>query len=409
MMCVNLSNFGRNLTQMKNVNCFFLLGAMLSSTLCEAQSFTPTKRVMVEDHTTGGAWFGWFSPRGIVYLEDFIFETPASGYEVACIHGNNGADEFGNFDAMYLPAYSDAAFAASTVNPGGWPGYVVDRKVTDAYTTEDGLFDQYDLLSEDFGYANLSIEPVFEPTSRNLTVTVGAHFAVEADNFRLAVVLTEDSVHQPGVDGYGQTNGYNYYNGDAADIPMESSSINFNLFGPVVPSTFMHFRHVARAILPSFDGDPNSLPASVVENEEYTYTFPAEFISEEFNEEKMRAIVLLIDASTGEIVNCLGAKFNESQTSTVGAPLVASIPSKLFPNPTTQTTILEFNSNQSQLAVMEIVDALGRVVDNKTLTLNQGVNRVALDATQLEHGTYVVHVQVEGEFHVTERLVVGQR
>jgi len=382
---------------------------MLSSTLCEAQTFTPTKRVMVEDHTTGGAWYGWFSPRGIVYLEDFIFETPASGYEVACIHGNNGADEFGNFDAMYLPEYSDAAFGASTVNPGGWPGYVVDRKVTDAYTTEDGLFNQYNLLSEDFGYANLSIEPVFEPTSRNLTVTVGAHFAVEADNFRLAVVLTEDSVHQPGVDGYGQTNGYNYYNGDAADIPMESSSINFNLFGPVVPSTFMHFRHVARAILPSFDGDPNSLPASVAENEEYTYTFPAEFIPEEFNEDKMRAIVLLIDGSTGEIVNCLGAKFDESQTSTAGAPLVASISSKLFPNPTTQTTILEFSSNQSQRAVMEIVDALGRVVENKTLTLNQGVNRVALDATQLEQGTYVVHVQVEGEFHVTERLVVGQR
>jgi hypothetical protein len=58
---------------------------------------------------------------------------------------------------------------------------------------------------------------------------------------------------------------------------------------------------------------------------------------------------------------------------------------------------------------MEIVDALGRVVDNKTLTLNQGANRVTLDATQLEQGTYVVHVQVEGEFHVTERLVVGQR
>lgn len=394
---------------MRYVTCFFLLGAMLSSTLCEAQTFTPTKRVMVEDHTTGGAWFGWWSPRGIVYLEDFMMETPDSGYEVACIHGNNGADEFGNFDAMYLPAYSDAAYSASTANPGGWPGYVVDRKVTDAYTTEDGLLNHYELISEDFGYANLSIEPVFEPTSRNLTVTVGAHFAVEADNFRLAVVLTEDSVHQPGVDGYGQTNAYNFYNGDAADVPMESSSINFNLFGPVVPSTFMHFRHVARAILPSFDGDPNSLPASVVENEEYTYTFPAEFISEEFNEEKMRAIVLLIDGSTGEIVNCLGAKFDESQTSTTGAPLIASIPSKLFPNPTTETTILEFSSNQSQRAVMEIVDALGRVVENTTLTLNQGVNRVALDATQLEQGTYVVHVQVEGEFHVTERLVVGQR
>jgi len=37
-----------------------------------AQSFTPTKKVMIEDHTTGGAWFGWWSPRGIVFLEQFM-------------------------------------------------------------------------------------------------------------------------------------------------------------------------------------------------------------------------------------------------------------------------------------------------------------------------------------------------
>ena len=377
--------------------------------VCNAQSFTPTKRVMVEDHTTGGAWFGWWSPRGIVYLEDFMMETPATVYEVACIHGNMGADDYGNFDAMYLPEYSDAAVASTNASPGGWPSFVVDRKMTESYLTEDGLAAAYNLISEDFGYANLTIEPVFEPTTRNLTVSVSAHFAVDADNFRLAVVLTEDSVHKPGVDGYGQTNAYNYYNGDGMDIPMASSSVNFNLFGPVVPSTFMHFRHVARAILPAFDGEPESLPAMVLENEEHTYTFPAQFISEDFNEEKMRAIALLIDGATGEVVNCLGADFNEPQTSAVGPLAFANVPAKLFPNPAAQTTVLEFNCHRAQLASLDILDALGKVVTQRTIALNPGTNKIDLDVSSLEQGTYMVQVQGDAELHISERLLVSER
>jgi hypothetical protein len=384
-----------------------MLTVAYSGNLCNAQSFTPTKRVMVEDHTTGGAWFGWWSPRGIVYLEDFMFDTPEQGYEVACVHGNNGADEFGNFDAMYLPEYSDAAINSPDLAVGGWPGFVLDRKMTDAYTSESSLPTSYESISEDFGYANLTIEPVFEPTMRNLTVTVGAHFAVDADDFRLAVVLTEDSVHEPGADGYGQTNAYNFYNGDAADVPMASSSVNFNLFGPVVPSTFMYFRHVARAILPSFDGEPESLPTSVEADGEYSYTFPAEFISETFDESRMRAIVLLIDGSTGEVVNCLGAKFGESTTSSIHAPNVASTEAKLFPNPASQSTTLQFMSPSAQTASMNIIDALGRVADAKALSLHQGTNRIPLDASQLDPGTYLVQVLVEGKIQCSKRLLVS--
>ncbi|MBL6866547.1 MAG: Omp28-related outer membrane protein [Flavobacteriales bacterium] len=384
-----------------------MLTVAYSGNLCNAQSFTPTKRVMVEDHTTGGAWFGWWSPRGIVYLEDFMFDTPEQGYEVACVHGNNGADEFGNFDAMYLPEYSDAAINSPDLSPGGWPGFVLDRKMTNSYTTETSLPTAYESISEDFGYANLTIEPVFEPTTRNLTVTVGAHFAVDADDFRLAVVLTEDSVHQPGVDGYGQTNAYNFVNGDGADTPMASSSVNFNLFGPVVPSTFMHFRHVARAILPSFDGEPGSLPTSVEADGAYSYTFPVEFISETFDENRMRAIVLLIDGSTGEVVNCLGANFGESQTSSIHAPSVARTEAKLFPNPATQTTTLQFMSPSAQSASMNIIDAHGRVADAKPLSLHQGTNRIPLDASQLDAGTYLVQVLIEGKIQCSKRLLVS--
>ena len=279
-----------------------------------AQSFTPTKKVMIEDHTTGGAWFGWWSPRGIVFLEQFMMTTLATDYEVACIHGNGGADyENGNFDAMYLPSYSDAAVNTDLMT--GWPCFLLDRKESSSYEAETTLPTRHEAISDDFGYANLTIEPIFDSYSRSLTVVTNVHFAVDASNFRLALVLTEDSVHQPGVDGYSQTNAYNFINGDAADTPMASSSVDFNAQGPVVPSDLMTFRHVARSIIPSYEGEPSSLPTEVWADGQYSFSFPTQVIPQDYDETKMRAIVLLINGSNGEVVNCLGADFNETESS----------------------------------------------------------------------------------------------
>ena len=104
---------------------------------------------------------------------------------------------------------------------------------------------------------HLTIEPLFDPTLRNLTVTVSAHFAVDAQYFRMAVVLTEDSVHQPGVNGYGQTNAYS--STTRVYVPR-ALPLCINAHGPVVSSEFMHHRHVARAIIPNYEGDLESLP-----------------------------------------------------------------------------------------------------------------------------------------------------
>ena len=230
---------------------------------------------------------------------------------------------------------------------------------------------------------------------------------MDAENFRLAVVLTEDSVHQPGVNGYSQTNAYNFYNGDASNVPMASSSVDFNAHGPVVPSTFMHFRHVARAILPSYEGDAESLPTSVEADGVYSYTFPTHFISEEFDETKMRAIALLINASTGEIVNCLGARFNESETSSVDAPVPSrNLESSLFPNPSSNTTILQFESKSTQPGVLQITDANGRLVRSETVVANPGLNQVTLDVSALKDGVYMVEVKADGQAVASERLLV---
>ena len=381
-------------------------GAMLASTSCEAQTFSPVKRVMIEDHTVGQAWFGWWSPRGIVYLEDFMLDSENTGYEVACIHGNEGANQFGfnNFDAMYLPEYSDAALNTPLVT--GWPHFLVDRKDGASYETETELPTKFDAVAEDFGYANLTIETVFEPTSRNLSVAVGAHFAVDAENFRFALVLTEDSVHRPGENGYGQTNAYNFYNGDASDVPMASSSVVFNAHGPVVGSEFMTFRHVARAIIPNYFGEAESLPTSVEADGYYEYVFPNQFISEEYDETKMRAIALLIHVDTGEIVNCLGAGFDELAASAVGAPVLASYESKLFPNPTQGATTLEFDSPSAQWGTMQVLDALGRVVESREMAMVPGKNLTSIDASSLEQGSYMVQILVDGLVLVNEKLFV---
>lgn len=388
----------------------FLVGALAIGIMpSNAQSFEPTKRTMVEDHTTGGAWYGWWSPRGIVYLEDFMMETSSAMYEVACIHGNSGADVAnGHFDAMYLPAYSDAA--TNTMLMNGWPCFVLDRKSSASYETETILPTQFDAVSDDFGFANLTIEPAFDASTRDLTVTVDAHFAIDAENFRLAVVLTEDSVHQPGVDGYSQTNAYNFINGDAADVPMASSSVDFNAHGPVVLSTFMTFRHVARAIIPSYGGQPGSLPSSVEADGVYTYTFPTQSIPEEYDETKMRAIALLIDTSTGEIVNCLGAGFNESQTSSIENPVPREdFATSLFPNPAAESCTLEFTSARGQAAELRIMDTNGRIVQTKNITANPGSNQFIIDTSLLEQGIYLVEILAGGQAVSSEKLIVSER
>lgn len=385
------------------------LGAMLTSTFCKAQTFSPVKRVFIEDHTIGQAWYGWWSPRGIVYLEDFMLDSENTGYEVACIHGNEGANQFGfgNFDAMYLPEYSDAA--VNTLLVPGWPHFLVDRKDGAGYETATILPTKFDEVAEDFGYANLTIETVFEPNSRNLSVAVGAHFAVDAENFRLAVVLTEDSVHRPGENGYGQTNAYNFQNGDASDVPMASSNVVFNAHGPVVGSEFMTFRHVARAILPSYHGEPESLPVSVDADGQYEYVFPNHFVSEHYDETKMRAIALLIDGETGEIVNCLGAGINDVQASSVETLRTLAYDSKLFPNPTAGSSALVFYSSSMDLATVQVLDALGRVVESKKLAMVPGKNITGVEASALEPGQYLVQVLVNGFVKVNQKLMVHGR
>ena len=82
---------------------------------------------------------------------------------------------------------------------------------------------------------------------------------------------------------------------------------------------------------------------------------------------------------------------------------------ELFPNPTSQSTTLEFDSPVAHMASLTIMDALGRVVETKALAVNQGHNLTTVDASTMETGTYVVQIHVDGQVLVNEKLFVSAR
>ena len=71
--------------------------------------------------------------------------------------------------------------------------------------------------------------------------------------------------------------------------------------------------------------------------------------------------------------------------------------------------MLEFNCHRAQLASLDILDALGKVVTQRTIALNPGTNKIDLDVSSLEQGTYMVQVQGDAELHISERLLVSER
>lgn len=63
---------------------------------------------------------------------------------------------------------------------------------------------------------------------------------------------------------------------------------------------------------------------------------------------------------------------------------------EIFPNPVTASELLtiRFHSNETAKVTMEVIDALGRVVDRMDLSLTEGVNNVYYEAADLPAGMY---------------------
>ena len=341
----------------------------------------PGKMVVSEEAT--GTWCQW-CPRGAVFMDQFNTKYNQFWAGIAVHNG----------DPMTVVEY-DSGIGAFI---GGYPSAIVDRG-TDVDPSG---------MSPEF-FARLQIPPVatlingatWDPTSRILNVSVKADFALAANSsYKLACVLTEDDVTGTG-SAYNQSNAYaGGGNGVMGGFELLPSS---------VPAAQMVYDHVARAIAPSFTGEVNSFPATVLAGQShtlnYSFTLPATW-----DENSINIIGLLLDPQ-GRIDNAGKATIAEAVANGYVAGLSTIYGDNLekmvtvYPNPASSMTTIHLNLESQASVVLSLLDVSGKVLSSKNYESLNGSRNLDLNTSNYTSGVYFISVLIDGN-KITKQLII---
>ncbi len=348
-----------------------------------AYTLNPTKKFVVEEGT--GTWCG-FCPRGAVMVDYMSAAFPDNFIGIAVHNG----------DPMTVTAYD--TYMDSKI--AGYPSCIGDRQGTEIDPSPQYNPSIYGRMFERASIAPLAtvaLTAEMNSTSRTLVVNSTATYTTNlSGDYRLNVVLTEDGITGDGTAPWNQAN---YYAG-GGNGPMGGMETLAN------PISGFEYNHVARAILGGINGTISSLPASGTSGSaysyEYNYTIPAEY-----NVANMKAIAMVINATTGEILNAQSAAITTGNTIGINDQSnEASL--NVYPNPTTGKVMLDLNIANSVDASVKVYNVIGMMVAEKNLgTLNAGTNTNSIDLTNLDNGVYMVNVTTDGQV-VTRRVVLNK-
>lgn len=316
------------------------------------------KMVVGEEGT--GTWCGW-CPRGTVAM-DRMENKYGEFWAGIAVH---------NGDPMTVTDY-DAAMGARI---SGYPSSLVDRGIDDDPSLMEPKFlDRITIAPTAF----INNTAVWEPSTRTLTVTVAANFQANANsNYKLACALTEDGV--TGTSGYDQAN---YYSSTSQNMDLiDDAGMNWKTLPNPVPAAQMVYNHVARAILPGFDGMTNSFPATVNSGETHSQTFVFT-LPAEWNVGNMHIIGMLI-APDGTIDNAGKATVSEAAAVAEANKIGDLI---IYPNPTNKELNISYaNGKVDQINILTLD---GKTVISKKITNNY----LTTDVSTLKAGMYIVEV-----------------
>ena len=249
---------------------------IILSTIVSVASFAQAQKVVLIEEGTG-TWCQW-CPRGDIYAQELQINYPGQFVFVA-IHVNDimGYEDYNN----NLPF---------TTIPNGW----VDRSIMSSLNPFTDLPQDMAQQLALMPPAAISVSTTWDTLTRGLTMTVSADFEEDLNgDYRLAAIVVEDGITGP-APAYNQSNSYS--GGDSG--PMGGYE---DLSNPVSAS-IMVYNHVARHLPGGFIGDSGSLPSLILDGEShnysYEYTLPIEY-----NEEYVQVIGILVDASTGTVLN----------------------------------------------------------------------------------------------------------
>ncbi len=327
------------------------------NTISEAYDRT----VVIEEGT--GTWCGW-CPMGAVTME-MMHENHPTGFVGIAVH---------NDDPMAVTPYDNGAgFSA-------FPGCNVDRVILGG-----DVQDMESYFNQRKNKNTLAfVEGEISSSGTSITINAKAKFNTIITNstLRLGVVMVEDNVSGTG-SGYAQKN---YFAG-GSNGPMGG----YESLSGTVPADQMVYDHVGRALLGGYDGQANSIPATIDETTQASYTFNYTIPSGS-NKNNMYAVILLIDNETGEIYNA--AKYSLAVASTNELETVN--PLAVYPNPSTSILNVELDATVADYTVT-IYDLSGKQLIEKTVNGNTGVQKTTLDVANLAKGSYIVSVATAGQ------------
>lgn len=333
--------------------------------------FMPRKRLVVEEGT--GTWNPW-SPRGWVYMNQ-IAKDDADPCLIS-VHDTDPMEVEYYADFMYNLRYNFV------------PYFSFDRRMT---ADADSFFEYYHRYKSAFGYADVAVNGTFS----NNTLYLDAHVtpAIDMkDDFRLAVVLTEDGVT-------GTASGYEQKNKFASG--WYGAMGGFELKADPVPADEMTYNFVARTAKPAPEGLQGAIPDILTHNNTYHYYFSIN-ADAGWNKERLRAVVLFIRYSDSSVLNSNKTMFY-LDVNKLGADNTPT----LYPNPSNQSTKLQFYATKPEKLQVYVTDIRGRVIQSSSdKECVAGKNEVEINTAQLPHGLYIVNV-ISGSYRKSLKLQVA--
>ena len=340
-----------------------------------------TGKVVFGEEATG-TWCGW-CPRGAVYM-DYMETTYPGFWAGAAVHNNDPMA-----DAIY-----DAGMGALI---SGYPSSLVDRGPENDPSTMEQSFLQRIVIAPT---AFITNGATYNVGTRELEVSVTCDWqAATSGNWRLGVVLTEDGVTGTSAQ-YAQAN---YYSGGGSGVMG-----GYETLPDPVPANQMVYNHVARTIVPSFDG-ANSFPSSIGSGDSITNCFSF-VLPAGWNENNMHIISflrnpagLVDNAATETIASAIANGYITCATS-IAEDLSSEDNFKLFPNPTNGITYIAVTNTNNSNVNVTIMDLSGKIVSQRNYTIN-GTVQLPIVTNGLDKGIYLVTLTI-GDVVQQQKLIV---
>lgn len=329
--------------------------------LLNTVSALATKSVLIEEGT--GTWCQW-CPRGKVAME--YMTTTYPNFIGIMVH---------NGDPMALAAYDNAA------NFGGYPSANVDRVLLDQGVSQAAFEAFYNDRKDLIVPASLSA--TVSGSGSNVSIDASATFYTEfsSANYRLGVILYENDVTGTSA-GYNQSNAY----AGGGNGPMGGYE---NLPNPV-PAAQMVYNYVGRALLGGYNGQAGSVPTTITDGQQVSYSFNYT-VPATFDRANLRGVVVLIDQSTGEVVNA-----HKFLIAFADLEEVNTIDVNVYPNPANEVVNVAFEAENTSYS-LSITDISGRVLHTEEYNNLSGGQVLTVPVNHFTAGNYFINLSKQGE------------